>query len=123
MPAGVPLWKMLSIPLPEIEARARALVDVLRDELGLNASVVTAESFIGRRKRAGSADSDDGRDAFQPPFPPAHGSEAAWARALRMGDPPVVARVQGGAVLFDLRTVAEREETSLLDAISRACHD
>jgi ribosomal protein L16/L10AE len=40
-----------------------------------------------------------------------------------MDDPPVVARVQGGAVLFDLRTVAKREETSLLDAIRRACHD
>ena len=38
---GVPLWKMLSIPLPQLEARARRLVDVLRDELGLNASVVT----------------------------------------------------------------------------------
>ena len=34
---GVPLWAMMSIPLPQLEARAKRLVDVLRDELGLNA--------------------------------------------------------------------------------------
>jgi L-seryl-tRNA(Ser) seleniumtransferase len=120
--AQIPLWRMLSAPLAEIETRAQSLAAVLRNELGLNASVISAESFVG-----------GGSVPVQPiptmvvmvsaPFPPSHGSEAAWARALRMGDPPVVARLQGGAVLFDLRTVAEREEASLLDAIRRACHD
>ena len=71
---------------------------------------------------AGAADSDSGR-ARRPPFPTAPDSEGAWARALRIGDPPVVTRVQQGTVLFDLRTVAEREETSLLDAIRQICHD
>ena len=119
---GVPLWNMLSIPLPQLEARARRLVDVLRDELGLNASVVTSESFIG----GGSVPVQPIPTvavSVGPPFPTAHDSEGAWARALRIGDPPVVPRVQRGTVLFDLRTVAEREETSLLDAIRRTCHD
>jgi L-seryl-tRNA(Ser) seleniumtransferase len=120
--ARIPLWRTLSAPLAEIEARAQSLAAVLRNELGLNASVISAESFVG-----------GGSVPVQPiptmvvmvsaPFPPSHSSEAAWARALRMGVPPVVARVQGGAVLFDPRTVNEREETSLLDAIRRACHD
>ena len=47
MPGAIPLWKMLSTPLPQLEARARRLAEVLRIELGLNASVVSAESFIG----------------------------------------------------------------------------
>ena len=119
---GVPLWTMLSIPLPQLEARARRLVDVLRHELGLNASVVTSESFIG----GGSVPVQPIPTvavSVGPPFPTAHDSEGAWAHALRTGDPPVVPRVQRGTVLLDLRTVAEREETSLLDAIRRTCHD
>jgi L-seryl-tRNA(Ser) seleniumtransferase len=120
--ARVPLWRMLGTPLAEIEGRARGLVEALRSELGLNASVIPSQSFVG----GGSVPVQPIPTMavmVSPPFPPPHGSEAAWARALRLGDPPVVARVQGGAVLLDLRTVADREETSLLDAIRRACHD
>jgi len=119
---AIPLWNMLSMPLPQLEARARRLVEVLRVELGLNASVVSSESFIG----GGSVPVQPIPTvavSVGPPFPTAHDSEGAWARALRTGDPPVVPRVQRGAVLFDLRTVAQREETSLLDAIRRTCHD
>jgi L-seryl-tRNA(Ser) seleniumtransferase len=119
---GIPLWSMLSIPLPQLEARAMRLVDALRNELGLNASVVNSESFIG----GGSVPVQPIPTAavsLGPPFPPAYDSEGAWARALRTGNPPVVPRVQRGTVLFDLRSVAERDETSLLDAIRRTCHD
>ncbi|MBX6316765.1 MAG: hypothetical protein IRY99_28205, partial [Isosphaeraceae bacterium] len=52
--------------------------------------------------------------------PPHLGSEAALARALRLGDPPVVPRVQGGAVLFDLRTLDPAEDATLLAALRRA---
>ncbi len=44
---AIPLWRMLSTPVPQLEARARRLADLLRLELGLNASVIPAESFIG----------------------------------------------------------------------------
>ena len=119
---AIPLWKMLSTPLPQLEARARRLAEVLCLELGLNASVVTAESFIG----GGSVPVQPIPTvavSVGPPFPSAHATEGAWARSLRLGEPPVVTRVQRGAVLFDLRTVAEREESSLLDAIRLTCHD
>ena len=95
---------------------------MLRRELGLNASVVAAESFIG----GGSVPVQPIPTmavSVGPPFPKAHDTEGAWARTLRCGDPPVVTAVQRGSVLFDLRTVAEREETSLLDAIRHTCHD
>jgi len=119
---GIPLWNMLSMPLPRLEARAMRLVEVLQGELGLNASVVTSKSFIG----GGSVPVQPIPTvavSVGPPFPAASDSEGAWARALRTGNPPVVPRVQRGTVLFDLRTVAEGEETSLLDAIRRTCHD
>ncbi len=119
---GIPLWDMLSIPLLRLEARANRLAEVLRTELGLRAAVVAAESFLG----GGSAPVQPIATvavSVGPPFPPGHDTEGAWAHALRAGDPPVVPRVQRGNVLFDLRTIAEREEASLLDAIRRTCHD
>ncbi len=118
----IPLWEMLTISLPELRSRADELATVLRDELGLNASVVPSQSFLG----GGSVPVQPIPTvavSVSPPFPPPHGSEGAWARALRLGDPPVVPCVQKGAVLFDLRTVARREEASLLDAVRRTCHD
>jgi L-seryl-tRNA(Ser) seleniumtransferase len=119
---GIPLWSMLSTPLPQLEVRAQRLVDVLRVELSLNASVIISDSFIG----GGSVPVQPIPSAavsVGPPFPPAYNSEGVWARALRTGDPPVVPRVQHGTILFDLRTVARSEEAGLLDAIRRTCHD
>jgi L-seryl-tRNA(Ser) seleniumtransferase len=120
--ARLPLWRMIATPLTELEARADRLVGILRAELGLEASPITDESFIG----GGSVPVRPiltAAVAISPPFPHPHGSEGAWARALRLGDPPVVPRVRGGSVLLDLRTVSEAEEGPLLDAIRRTCHD
>ena len=44
----------------------------------------------------------------------------AFAERLRLGTPAVLARIQEGRVLFDLRTVFERQETELLQAIETA---
>jgi L-seryl-tRNA(Ser) seleniumtransferase len=118
----IPLWRMLGTTLPELQARAEKFVDVLRGELGLSASVIAAESFIG----GGSTPVEPLPTmavAVAPPFPLPYSSEGAWAKALRIGDPPVVPRTSRGCVLFDLRTVAPDEEASLLDAIRRTCHD
>jgi L-seryl-tRNA(Ser) seleniumtransferase len=118
----IPTWRMVAIPLPELKARAERFADVLRGELGLQASVIATESFIG----GGSTPVQPlptTAVTIAPPFPSPCTSEGAWAQALRMGSPPVVARVWRGSVLFDLRTVAPCEEVSLLDAIRRTCHD
>jgi L-seryl-tRNA(Ser) seleniumtransferase len=118
----IPTWRMIAIPWPELQARAERFADVLRGELGLQSSVIATESFIG----GGSTPVQPlptAAVAIAPPFPPPHTSEGAWAQALRTGDPPVVARISRGCVLFDLRTVAPCEEASLLDAIRRTCHD
>ena len=42
------------------------------------------------------------------------------ARTLRLGQPPVVARVADDAMWLDLRTVAPHEEGPLLDALRSA---
>lgn len=118
----IPLWRMLAIPLPELEARAERFADVLQREMGLSVTLVATDSFIG----GGSTPAQPLPTmavAVAPPFPPPHTSEGAWAQALRTGDPPVLPRTSRGSVLFDLRTVAPHEEASLLDAIRYTCHD
>ncbi len=120
----IPLWTMIAAPLPHLKARAERLATAFREEFGLNASAVASESFIG----GGSVPVlpiPTVVVAVAPPFPTARdsGSEAEWAKDLRQGDPPVVARVQRGLVLFDLRTVNPHQETSLLEAIRRVCQD
>jgi L-seryl-tRNA(Ser) seleniumtransferase len=120
----IPLWTMIVAPLALLKARAETLAAVFRDEFGLNAVVMPSESFVG----GGSAPVlpiPTAVVAVSPPFPAPRdsGSEAEWAKALRRGNPPIVARVQKGLVLFDLRTVAPLQEPYLLDAIRRVCQD
>lgn len=47
-------------------------------------------------------------------------SAANLEKRLRNGDPPVIARVKEEEVLLDLRTVAETEESTLLDGVRQA---
>jgi L-seryl-tRNA(Ser) seleniumtransferase len=118
----IPLWSMISMPIARLSQRARSLATVLRDELGLCAAVVPAESFIG----GGSAPVQPiptSAVGISPPFPTPLDSEGALARALRQGDPPVVTRVQKGLVLLDLRTIPEDRDPDLLDAVRKVCHD
>ncbi len=120
----IPLWSMIAAPLSLLNARAEAIARAFRDEFALNAAVMPSESFIG----GGSVPIlpiPTAVVAVSPPFPTLleSGSESAWAGMLRRGKPPIVARVQGGLVLFDMRTVTRGEEPYLLDAVRRLCQD
>ena len=117
--ARIPLWAFLNTSRERLLDRARRLADAIRAGSGLGATVEESTAFLG----GGSAPLEPLPTAVVrvvPPFPPPWGSEGAWARALRLGDPPVVARVQGGAVLFDLRAVLESEDPSIVEAVRRS---
>jgi L-seryl-tRNA(Ser) seleniumtransferase len=115
----IPLWAFLTTPLETLHARAERLAQVLRAELNLNADVLETTACLG----GGSAPATPIPTAavrIGPPFPATVGSEAAFARALRLGEPPVVTRVQGGAVLFDMRTLSDDQDAILLEAARAA---
>ena len=116
----IPLWAFLNATQGRLLDRARRLSESFRSGLGLVAEVVEAHAYLG----GGSAPVEPIPTAavrVGPPFPPSFPSEGTWARALRLGDPSVVARIQGGAVLFDLRAVAEAEDALIEDAVRRSC--
>ncbi|HEV3121373.1 MAG TPA: L-seryl-tRNA(Sec) selenium transferase [Isosphaeraceae bacterium] len=115
----IPLWNFLTVELSDLERRAMQLAEAFERELGLAASVIETTAFLG----GGSVPVWPIQTAavrVGPPFPAHLGSESALARALRLGEPPVIARVHGGAVLFDLRAVPPEDDARLLDALRNA---
>jgi L-seryl-tRNA(Ser) seleniumtransferase len=118
----IPLWSMAATPVEILSKRAGALAERLCDLSGYHARVVQADSFLG----GGSAPYEripSSAVAIEPPFPPPYDSEAGLAQALRRGEPPVIARVQRGIVLLDMRTIPPESDAELLDALIQVCHD
>ena len=97
----VPVWCMIGTPLEEIDRRAQLLANALR-QAGYSVEVIDGRSTIGggslpeetlaTRLVALTVDSPD-----------------AFLAKLRAGDPPVVARIENGRAVFDLRTVLDDE--------------
>jgi L-seryl-tRNA(Ser) seleniumtransferase len=111
----VPTLRMLGTSQAEIRRRAEALADRLRTASGVTVEVRDDSAFVG------------GGSLPDLPLPTAviavtvDGlSDAVVAERLRAGRPAVMARVQDGRVLFDLRTVFEDQEALLVTAIRGA---
>lgn len=97
----IPVWRMISLPLSELQEQAAAFVQQLC-AAGFEAAVIDGQSTVGGGSLPGEtlptklvALNVNAPDDF-------------LAR-LRRGDPPVVARIENDRVVFDLRTVVDRE--------------
>lgn len=98
----VPALRMIMLPEETIRERAGALLSRLP---GLQAEVVEGRSLAG----GGSTP-----DQSLPTWLIALGGDAVrMERELRTGDPAVVARIENGRLLLDLRTVLPEEEEAL----------
>jgi L-seryl-tRNA(Ser) seleniumtransferase len=99
--AKIPVWRMISLPLSEIEQLACAFAQQLR-AAGLTADVIDGQSTVGGGSLPGET------LPTQLVALTVNNPDAFLAR-LRRGDPPVVARIENDRVVFDLRTVMDRE--------------
>ena len=126
----VPVWRMIALPLAEIEARAGAWATRL-GEWGVPASVVDGQSTVGGGSLPGEtlptrvvvvASDEKGTDkgARGTRGTRGKGGVEEVARRLRTGEPPVVGRIERGLLLLDPRTVLPEEEAGLLAALRRA---
>jgi L-seryl-tRNA(Ser) seleniumtransferase len=104
----IPVWQMISMPLDIIQRRARRWARAI----GAPARVIEGRSMVGGGSlpeeslpTALVAVPGDGRDV------------TVLARRLRLGGPPVVARVERDMLLLDPRTVAAAEDAALLAAL------
>jgi len=111
----VPVWRMISAPLPDLERRAHRWARACR-RAGLPARVVEGRSMVG----GGSLPEES-----LPTRLLALGGDGsldvqALARRLREGEPPVVARIERDTLLLDPRTVEPRQDRILLKALHTA---
>ena len=110
----LPVLRMLLMSADELHERAQRLAKGI-SELGLGkVSVQRLGSLVG-----GGALPDVELPGACVALEP-EGSAAELSRRLRAGEPPVLARIQRGALLFDPRTLADTELEGVLRALS-AC--
>ncbi len=109
----VPVLRMLGTPLAELRQRAEQLAERLRTLPGI-ASVTTAEdiAYVG----GGSLPDQSMKSWIVEVEAKAIGDEE-FARRLRLGTPAVMARLRGGKVVFDVRTIFEHQQSILIEAV------
>jgi len=108
---AVPTLRMMRMPLAEIEKRAKAIAKKLT-AAGFEAGVLAEESQIG----GGSTPGQNLATRVVALAPGALGADDC-IRRLRLGDPPVFARVKKDRVLFDPRTLQAGEDEELVAAV------
>ncbi len=118
----IPLYRMLAQPLESLRARALALQAKLPT---LDLRVHDVEGFTGggtlplARLASVALAWRPGDQTNAEPARSGDNANAAAAR-LRLGEPPVVARVEGDRVLIDLRTIPPECDEALAAALAAA---
>ncbi|MFL5328330.1 MAG: L-seryl-tRNA(Sec) selenium transferase [Gemmataceae bacterium] len=106
----IPVLKLLSVPTAELKRRADAIVSQIAGRV----SAVAREdvTFVG-----GGSLPDQTVPTVVIALQPAEGDEA-FAQKLRCGEPAVLSRITGGAVLIDLRSVPAEMDSILATALT-----
>ena len=105
----IPLWRMIAMPLPALRARA----ETLRTRLGDRVELVDLRSTVGGGSLPGETLASVGLAL-------AGASATRALTALRLGEPPVIGRIEGDRVVLDLRTVEPERDGDLAAAVERA---
>src|SRR6266404_1812719 len=109
---AIPFLRMMRLSAEQIRARAEAMRAKLSVAHKLQIEVISGESLIG----GGSAPTST-PPTFLLAVTAGHLSADELAARLRQHNPPIVARVEEGRVLLDLRTVFENEEADVVKAL------
>ncbi|GAB4519061.1 MAG: L-seryl-tRNA(Sec) selenium transferase [Anaerolineae bacterium] len=108
----IPVWRMIAASEEQLRARAEAWRGALAAD-DIDAEVVPTESTVGGGSLPGETLPGW---ALALTFP----SADDLACQLRLGDPPVVARIVEDRVLLDPRTVLPEEDEAVVMAVKRA---
>jgi len=107
----IPALRMISMAADDLRARSERFAVALE---GVRASVIEGESLIG-----GGATPEQPLPSWLVAIECPDVVEAE--RRCRLADPPVVARIEEGRLLLDLRTVFAGEEDDLSRVVRQAC--
>ena len=105
----VPVWRMIAMPLAEIEERAQSWARQL-ERAGARVAVMDGRSTVGGGSLPG--------ETLPTRLVTIHIlSPDNLARRLRLGEPPVVGRIERDRLLLDPRTVLPEQDGDLLRAV------
>ena len=107
----IPVWRMISRPLPEIDRRARRWARAIDH----GARVVDGRSMVG-----GGSLPEESLPTRLVAIPGDGAYVSEVARRLREDTPPVVARIERDTLLLDPRTVRPDEDRMLVAALKAA---
>jgi len=111
---AIPALRSMSIPGEELLRRAEALAARLRESCHqLEVQVVSCSSLVGGGAAPGWALPSHGVAIGS-----AAGADDLLGR-LRGNDPPIVARIEEGRVLLDMRTIFPAEEVEIVSALQK----
>lgn len=113
---SVPILQLLSTPLENLRLRAQRIAGQINNPLLAQIDAVEDQSMLG----GGSLPNERINSwciAVEPDQEKTKKSLDDLASDLRKNDPPILARVQKGRILLDLRTVFPREDTDVAQAL------
>jgi L-seryl-tRNA(Ser) seleniumtransferase len=112
----VPVLRMLGTPLEELQRRAGALAILIAALPGVAAArPVEDVAFAG-----GGSLPDQAMKTWVVEVTARELGEEQLAYRLRTGSPAVMGRIRDGKLVLDVRTVFERQEAALVEALGRA---
>jgi L-seryl-tRNA(Ser) seleniumtransferase len=108
----IPVWQMIAMPLTTIQRRARRWARTI----GTPARILHGRSMIG-----GGSLPEEGLPTRVVAIP-AHGSRnvTELAQHLRLGQPPVIGRIEHDQLLLDPRTVRPEDDSTLVETVAAA---
>jgi L-seryl-tRNA(Ser) seleniumtransferase len=111
---AIPAIRMLRLTIDEIRARAEGVKSSLGNVAALKVEIIQGESVIG----GGTAPSATLPTALLAVSHQTMNADSFAAR-LRAVEPPIVARIEDGRVLLDLRTVFPEQDAAIAQALVR----
>ncbi|HEX3246613.1 MAG TPA: L-seryl-tRNA(Sec) selenium transferase [Chloroflexota bacterium] len=110
---SVPAWRMISTSVGDLNARAKAVLAAC-PQSPMSMDVVDGHSTIG-----GGALPEETLPTRLLRLRSHHCEAMELAQRLRQTDPPIVGRIEHGAVMLDLRTVDPAEDEEIVASIQR----
>ena len=112
----LPVLAMATASLASLRRRAQEIAATLQAiQVVSEARVADTTAYLG-----GGAMPQQGIPSIAVRIEAAHLNETQLSQHLRSADPPVIARVQDGAVWLDLRTIFARQDADVVAAVRRA---
>ena len=109
----LPLWAMANAPSDDLQKRATRLAEAI----GSRAPSASAEAVATKSVAGGGSLPGVQMESWAVRLSDSSKGAAEIARSLRFYETPVIARVEKDDVLLDLRTIFERDEQLLLEAV------